>query len=114
MTETPGASAIPSDLPLPRDAAGAATLREQLTSDAEWMKDWRTDQGKYSTLGYLRWVEGGADPDAWGRAPATPDEVRSQMTDRELAFDDERIETYAKHIANFDDVTRATIARACN
>ena len=59
---TPGATAV--DV-LPRDPAGAAALRESLTADAEYMANWKDDQGKQSTLAFLRWVSGGNDPDAW-------------------------------------------------
>jgi hypothetical protein len=82
---TPGASEIPTDAPLPRDAAGAAALRETLMADAEYTKAAASgDQAKWTTLGYLRWVASGNDPDRWGRPPEIVGDVRAQESDRAI------------------------------
>jgi hypothetical protein len=78
---TPGATEI-ADAPLPTDRAAAEAMYTELTGNAEWMKDWRTDQGKWSTLGYLRWTAAGNDPARWGRPPETTGDVRAQESDR--------------------------------
>jgi hypothetical protein len=87
---------------LPRDAAAAATMRAQLTSAPEYMKDWQTNQTKQAELGYLRWVAGGNDPDAWGKPPETPDDVRAGMADRDVAIDDARLATW-ENLIRMDD-----------
>ncbi len=96
---------------LPRDATAAATMRAQLTATPEYMKDWQTNQTKQAELGYLRWVAAGHDPDKWGQPPASSDDIRAQMTDRDLDLENKRIETLGKLIRDFDDVKRGTIAR---
>jgi hypothetical protein len=95
MTEQVGATAI-ADPPLPRDAAGAAALRESLTSNADYMKDWKSDQGKQNTLAYLRFVAGGNDPDRWGKSE-TESDVRAQMTDRDKEIHEARLDAFARH-----------------
>jgi hypothetical protein len=108
---TPGATSIMADVPLPRTAPEAAEMYQTLRGNPEYMKGWETDQGKQSTLAYLRWTSQGYDPEAWGRAPATPDEVRAQMGDRDQVLDERRVEGYGKDIIGFNDGIRATIKR---
>ena len=78
---TPGATAI-IDAPLPTDSAGAQTMRDQLVADSEYMKDWKTNSDKQSTLAYLRWVATGNPPGLWGAPPETPGDVQLQDNDR--------------------------------
>jgi hypothetical protein len=79
---TPGATEV-TDAPLPREPSAAAAMRETLMADAEYTKAAASgDQAKWSTLGYLRWVATGNDPDRWGRPPETTGDVNAQATDR--------------------------------
>jgi hypothetical protein len=94
---TPSASAIPEP-ELPRDAAGAAAMREQLMADAEYTKAAASgDQAKWSTLGYLRWVASGQDPDRWGRPPEIVGDVRAQETDRAVRAAEEHERVLDRH-----------------
>jgi hypothetical protein len=70
------------DAPLPTDASEAMAMRERLVADTEYMKDWKTDNGKQSTLGYLRWVATGNPPELWGAPPETPSDIHMQENDR--------------------------------
>ena len=98
MTETtPGVTAIAVDAPLPRDAAGAAALRELLTANAEYMANWKDDQGKQSTLAYLRWVGAGQDPDRWGKPPETDSDVYAQQGARGALLAEQHGEAIDQH-----------------
>jgi hypothetical protein len=94
---TPGATEI-LDAPLPRDAAGAAALRESLMSNAEYTKAAASgDQAKWSTLGYLRWVSSGGDPDRWGRPPEVVGDVHAQASDRAIQAAEQHAQVLDRH-----------------
>jgi len=82
---TPGASAI-TEPALPTDAAAATAMRNQLTSDSEYMKDWRTNGEKSTMLGYLRWVAAGNDPARWGKPAEDMADVQAKAGDRGNQF----------------------------
>lgn len=96
IAEQVGATAV-ADAPLPRDAAGAAALRESLMSNAEWMANWKDDPAKWSTLGFLRWVSGGGDPDRWGRPPEVVGDVHAQADVRAVQAAEEHAAAIDKH-----------------
>lgn len=97
MSEQIGASAVIDPAPLPTDPGEAQAMRERLMADAEYAKAAASgDKDKYTTLGYLRWVAAGNPAELWGAPPASPVDVRAQMSDRDLALDDRRLNNYAR------------------
>jgi hypothetical protein len=93
--------------PVTRTAAGAR--RQELMADPEYGKAAAAgDMTKIAELTTLWRVEHGMTPDP--PPPATPEEVRASMLDRDAEIDDARIDGYAKYIP-FNDEKRATIKR---
>jgi hypothetical protein len=105
-----GASEIISP-PLPTDPAAAQAMRDQLAGDIEYMRDWKTNSDKQSTLGYLRWVATGNPPELWGAPPETPGDVHLQESDRAQA----QLDAHTSALRNqFPDLTDQQIHQITN
>jgi hypothetical protein len=94
--------------PISREQAGAR--RQELMADPDYGEAAAGgDMVKVAELTKLWRIEHGMTPEPV--PPANPDDVRKSMTDRDLAIDAARVDTWGKYIIGFDDAKRATIAR---
>jgi hypothetical protein len=107
MSTEPGATQL-INTPLTPEQAGAR--RAELMADPEFQSRVAArDAVAFDEHTKLWRVEHGLTPEP--QPPATADEVRARMTERDLAIDDARVMTYAKFIDGWNDEKRATIAR---
>jgi hypothetical protein len=90
------------NVPLTPETAGAR--RQELMRDPEYGKAAASgDMVKIDELTKLWRIEHGLTPEP--TPPANPDDIRKQMTDRDLAIDDARLATWEKLI-RMDDQQR--------
>jgi hypothetical protein len=93
----------------PTTATAAGARRQELMADPDYGKAAAAgDMAKISELTRLWRIEHHMTPEP--QPPATPEEVRASMLDRDAEIDDARIDGYAKYIP-FNDEKRATIRR---
>lgn len=100
MSTEPGASHV-MNTPLTPEIAAAR--RQELMRDPEYGKAAASgDMVKVAELTKLWRLEHGMTPEP--APPVNPDEVRAQMTERDLAIDDARLGVWEKHIRMNDQM----------
>jgi hypothetical protein len=94
---SPPAPPPPSIDDLPTDPVAAKSLREALVAHPDFMKDWQTDQKKWTALGFLKWVAEGKPADKYGEPPYQP------VADPEAQADSRAIAAVQQHAGFYRD-----------